>query len=238
MSTMRNTAPFTSIAAGLLALSAALWGCSASNSNGGTDLMRTGGSSGSSAAGGSSGSGGATASGGSTGSGGGSETATGGSPGSTGGSGSAETGGSGGGSADAGGTPGTGGTTESDAAATPDAPSAGDAGTHKLDPNSPIVACKPVKPYHLDPAKPADPEDFCTFYEMYCPYDPTGMKASGSTPAPAFYKDRADCVASYTKASPTAKSCRAGQLCTNKSKGPGVAGNPCTHATGHHDDCM
>jgi hypothetical protein len=113
-------------------------------------------------------------------------------------------------------------------------PSSG--GKHPVMPGNALVKCG-AKNYNLPGASV---DDFCAFYEMYCPYDPTGMMLNnGQTPAqragsgstaPWFYKDYADCVARYNMATDTAKSCRAGQLCTNKAGG-------CTHSTGHFSTC-
>jgi hypothetical protein len=75
---------------------------------------------------------------------------------------------------------------------------AGDGGS-KLDPKSPIVACNGG--YNL---QGVTPDDFCSYYEMHCMYDPTGMakNPSGTALPPGtgswFYKDRADCIMRYT----------------------------------------
>jgi hypothetical protein len=247
---------FTSTAARLLAWGAlgALLGCTPASSDSSNDTPppspartggksgSTGGATGSSSTGGNTAAGGSTSTGGSVGSGGSDSSSSGGTTGSSGGAGgNSDSGGSAGNSS--GGGSGSGGSstdasTRSDGSGSLDSkPASDDGGTHKVDPASPIVACKTVRPYHLDPAKPATAEDFCAFYAMFCPFDPTGKMSSGSTPAPAFYKDFDDCVASYTKAGPNGKSCRAGQLCSLKDRKLGQPGNPCTHASGHHDDC-
>jgi hypothetical protein len=176
-------------------------------------------------------------------------TSTGGTGTSTGGTGGSATsaGGTGGSNAPTGGSsgavdassPGTGGANgESDGGAAPasDGGPPVTGGKHPIMPGNALVKCG-ANNFHLPGASA---EDFCAFYEMYCPYDPTGMMLNkGQTPAqrpdahstaPWYHRDYADCLARYNMATDTAKSCRAGQLCTNKAGG-------CTHATGHFADC-
>jgi hypothetical protein len=183
-----------------LTIAATLYGCSSAGKprttgETGGESGDTGGTGGSTAAGGT----GGKATGGSTGSGG----ASGGS------GGSAETGGSGGGggasatggSSGAGGGFGTGGAGAPDASAADSSAPAADGG-YKLDPKSPIVACNGG--YNL---QGVTADDFCSVYEMYCMYDPTGMakNPSGTALPPGtgswFYKDRADCITRYNMAS-------------------------------------
>jgi hypothetical protein len=209
-----------------LVLSTAMTACPASDSPTGGD--ETGGSGGTSAQGGATG--GSSSSGGSmsAGSGGSSPSGTGGSDtgGSTGGSGGAGTGGdTGNGTGGTGGaTAGTGGDSDGGSGAdvgTDSGAGTADGGDSTGGPNI-IMMCKVVRPYHLDPKTPASVKDFCDYYEKFCKYD---------GPAMMDYKDRADCETSYGGASPTAKACRAGQLCVNKNA------NGCHHAAGYHDDC-
>jgi hypothetical protein len=235
MSTDKSTGRKSPLALSLaLLLGAVIYGCSGSagrpastsgtggeGDTGGSSGGDTGGKTGTTGnTGGATGStGGATGGSGDTG---GSGGATGGS-GDTGGSGGANTGGSGD-------TGGSGGSTEADAGAKDASPASGDGG-HKIDPKSPILACNGG--YNL---QGVTADDFCSFYEMYCMYDPTGMakNPSGTALPPGtgswFYKDRADCIMRYNMASMPAKGCRAGQLCRNKMGG-------CTHATGHFSNC-
>ena len=222
MTIEKRTKRTSSLALGLvpaLVLGLGMLGCSGSagrpaSSTGGQGGEETGGSTGSDT-------------GGKSGSTGGSSGSTGGSSGSTGGSGGGgSTGGSGG--ADTGGS---GGSTLADAAAPADSSPPSSDGGHKIDPKSPILACNGG--YNL---QGVTADDFCSFYEMYCMYDPTGMakNPSGTALPPGtgswFYKDRADCIMRYDMASTAAKGCRAGQLCKNKAGG-------CTHATGHFSNC-
>ena len=223
MHTLRSLVSSPRTALALIAVAATLYGCSSSGkpktaTDTGGESGDTGGTGGST-----SGTGGKTTStGGSTGTGG--VTSTGG---------STETGGSTGtgGSASTGGSTGTGGSGTSDGSVADSSAPAGDGGGYKLDPKSPIVACNGG--YNL---QGVTPDDFCSYYEMYCMYDPTGMakNPSGTALPPGtgswFYKDRADCIMRYSMASTAAKGCRAGQLCKNKAGG-------CTHATGHFSNC-
>ena len=207
-----------------LALGLLMLGCSGSS---GRPASSSGGQGGDEDTGGSTGTtGGKSGStGGSSGDTGGSSGSTGGSSGSTGGS----TGSTGGSTGSTGGSTGTGGAEVRDAGA--DASSSTSDGGHKIDPKSPILACNGG--YNL---QGVTADDFCSFYEMYCMYDPTGMakNPSGTALPPGtgswFYKDRADCIMRYDMASMAAKGCRAGQLCRNKAGG-------CTHATGHFSNC-
>src|SRR6185295_2530762 len=187
-----------------LSLLAVLWtSCSSSPSreSGGTggDSGDTGGSSGKggSGTGGTVGTGGAT--GGSVGTGGSSD---------TGGSGGSSTGGAGGG-----GSTGTGGS-----ATEPDA------GTSSPDGGGPS-ADNPCFTKMIDNSRSLpglSAKDFCDGYEKYCKYTPDGSlmsKCGPGQPVGPLYKDRMDCETKYMAASPSARACRAGQMCRNGKDG-------------------
>jgi hypothetical protein len=206
-------------------------GCgSASRSN------STGGQGGDTETGGSTGSdtGGKTGStGGASGNTGGTTGSTGGASGSTGGAsgtgGSATGGATGGSGAETGGS---GGATPADAGAKAD--SGGSSGSHDVTADNALVKCKTTAKYRLPGASA---EDFCNFYEKYCPYAPTQPPRMITPPTPAtsaYFQDYNDCIMRYTMAPPESQSCRAGQLCgTNYMQKP--IGQGCTHATGHFD---
>jgi hypothetical protein len=77
-------------------------------------------------------------------------------------------------------------------------------------------------------------KDFCDAYEKYCMYTPDGSmmsKCGPGQPVGPLYRDRMDCETKYGAASPSAKACRAGQMCVNAPAGLIV--NACSHATGY-----
>jgi hypothetical protein len=236
-----------------LVIGVGLIGCAQSDTPAGTAPDRSsggsagtstgsGGSSSGSGAGGSTGStsatGGSSAAGGS----GGSAGATGGSDGTaTGGSGSATTGGSSG-SATSGGSS---GSDDAGSPGTPDAPSGGtaDASSGGGSANNPCFT-KAIGNDRM--LAGLSPEDFCDGYEKYCLYTPDGTmmsKCATGQPVGPLYKDRADCIAKYSAASPGAKACRAGQMCRNGKDGTAMGAmtmggmklivNACSHATGY-----
>jgi hypothetical protein len=241
---MRQNAPDFRVLA--LVLGVAFYGCTAESNPPDNGGGQTGGETGS---GGSTGSGGAKSSGGSTGSGGASNGGSSGSgsggasSGGASGSGGASSGGSGG--ASSGGASGSGGSTSDgpagtdgagtgkDAAAADSGKTSGDGGTaakHPLQPDNPMIACKTTAKYRLPGISP---EDFCDFYEAYCPYDPGMPPMRLIDGTNALYASYADCIMRYSMASEAAKTCRAGQLCGTNYK----AGQGCTHASGHFDTC-
>jgi hypothetical protein len=215
-------APSVCTFAGLCLL--AIVGCSSSPTrSGGTGGdTETGGTSG----GGSTGTGGATnpttvpGTGGSV---------TGGSSGDTGGSGGSSTGGSSGGTPDAGDSADTATGTAGDASG----PSADNPCFTKMIDNSRSLPGLSAK-------------DFCDGYEKYCMYTPDGKlmsKCGPGQPVGPLYKDRMDCETKYMMASPSARACRAGQMCRNGKdgtalgadtpKGMSLIVNACSHATGY-----
>jgi len=190
---------------------------------GGSDNGDTGGSTGST--GGTTGTGGSTATGGST-------TSTGGSGGSaTGGdtgTGGSSTGGSSGSAQDA-------GAADTGSGSTADAsgPSADNPCFTKMIDNSRSLPGLSAK-------------DFCDGYEKYCMYTPDGKlmsKCGPGQPVGPLYKDRMDCETKYMAASPSARACRAGQMCRNGKDGTALGAdtpkgmsliiNACSHATGY-----
>jgi hypothetical protein len=89
-------------------------------------------------------------------------------------------------------------------------------------------------------------KDFCDGYEKYCMYTPDGKlmsKCGPGQPVGPLYKDRMDCETKYMAASPSARACRAGQMCRNGKdgtalgadtpKGMSLIVNACSHATGY-----
>jgi hypothetical protein len=221
-----RNAPSICTFAGLCALGIAVVACSSTptrSGTGGSDNGDTGGSTGST--GGTTGTGGSTATGGST-------TSTGGSGGSaTGGdtgTGGSSTGGSSGSAQDA-------GAADTGSGSTADAsgPSADNPCFTKMIDNSRSLPGLSAK-------------DFCDGYEKYCMYTPDGKlmsKCGPGQPVGPLYKDRMDCETKYLAASPSARACRAGQMCRNGKdgtamgadtpKGMSLIVNACSHATGY-----
>ena len=110
----------------------------------------------------------------------------------------------------------------------------GSTGSHPVTAMNALVQCKTSAKYRLPGASA---EDFCAFYEKYCPYAPTQPPRMITPPTPAtsaFFQDYNDYIMRYSMAPDASKSCRAGQLCgTNFMAKPFAQG--CTHATGHFD---